>query len=305
MTPVSFLRACRFALQNFWRNIWLSVVTIVILVLTLFSITLSSGMNLVARQGVQLVKSKIDVSVYFKPSALEEDVKKLAATLSAMPQVQSVTYISREEALQQFKQKNAANPIIQETLNVLGGNPLGSSVILKAKDINDFPTIIDALDKPEYAAIIQDKDFAENERVITRLSQLTDRIRDIGLLVSALFSIIAALVIFNTIRITIYTYREEIGIMKLVGATNAFIRAPFIIESVFYALIAGVITLLLIVPLVGLSAPFVNNFFAGYGFDLLTYFGAHALQLFGLQILIGIVLSVISSMIAITRYLRM
>lgn len=304
MLLVSFLRALRFALQNFWRNIWLSVVTVFILVLTLFSVTFSAGLNVIATQAVSLVKNRVDVSIYFTEKSLEEDVRKVANELSGMPEVKEVTYISKEEALQSFREKNKDNPIIADTLDVLGTNPLGPTLVVKAKDISDFPTILAVVDKPEYSAIVQDRDFEENQLVIERLSDITNRARQIGLIVSLVFSLIAVLVIFNTIRITIYTYREEIGIMKLVGATNAFIRAPFLIESVLYAVLASMLSMILVIPIVAVSAPYLNAFFIGYGFDLLQSFQRHFWPLFGLQLLLGVALSVVSSAIAMTRHLR-
>ncbi len=301
---LSFFRALKFAWQNFWRNIWLSVVTIFILVLTLFSITFSSGVNLVAQQAITLVKNKIDVSIYFTEKTLEEDVHKVQDDLAALPEVKGVTYISREEALAAFKEKNAKNPVVQEVLDVLGTNPLGATLVVQAKRIEDFPTILKVLDKPEYQTMIQDRDFEDNQQTIARLSDITNRVRQVGLVVSAVFAIIAVLVMFNTIRITIYAYREEISIMKLVGATNWFVRAPFILESVLYALIASAVALLIILPLVGVSAPYINHFFGEYNFDLLQYFQAHLWSLFGVQVLVGVVLAIVSSMIAIGRHLR-
>ncbi len=304
MNLVSLYRAFKFALLNFGRNIWLSLVTVFILLLTLFSITFSSTLNLVAKEAITLIKDRVDVSIYFADTALEEDVREVASALTSLPEVKDVTYITREEALEFFKEKNEDNPVIQETLDVLGTNPLGPTLVVKAKRIEDFPAIIAVLDRPEYAKLIQDRDFEENEQVIDRLSAVTSRLGQVGLLISLVFTIIAALVIFNTIRITIYTYREEISIMKLVGASNWFIRAPFILESVFYALLAGLLNIALILPLIGFSAPFFNSFFSGYGFNLVQFFQQNLWYIFGVQILIGIALSVVSSMIAISRYLR-
>ncbi len=301
---ISFFRACRFAALNFWRNIWLSVVTIIILVLTLFSMTLSAGLNLMAKEAITLVKERVDVSIYFAPEALEEDVRKVADALAALPEVKDVTYISREEALASFRTRTADNPILKETLDTLDENPLGATLVVKAKDIADFPAIIAVVDKPEYAELIQDRDFEENQQVIDRLTQITDRITQIGYAVSAIFALIAMLVIFNTIRITIYTYREEIGIMKLVGASNWFVRAPFVLESVFYAALASALSMLIVLLIAAASAPYVNGFFSGYDFQLGAFLARQLWPLFLLQLLVGVLLSVLSSVIAISRYLR-
>ncbi|MBI4415309.1 MAG: hypothetical protein HY566_03685, partial [Candidatus Kerfeldbacteria bacterium] len=169
---LSFLRACKFAGQNFARNIWLSLVTIFILFLTLLSITFSSSLNLVAREALTLVKSRADVSVYFLPTSLDEDIQKVQAALSAVPEVRKVTFISRDEALRAFKERNAGNPIIQETIDVLGTNPLGATLVIQAKKIEDFPAILSVLDQPEYAELIQSRDYEENKQVFVRLSTI-------------------------------------------------------------------------------------------------------------------------------------
>lgn len=304
MTTVVLFRAIKFAWSNFWRNIWLSVVTIFILVLTLFSITFSSGLNLIAQQAVTLVKNSIDVTVYFTETALEEDVRAVQEDIALLPEVKDVSYKSREEALASFREQIADDPILLESLEALGTNPLGAELTIQAQKPEDFPKILAVLEKPEYQPLIQTQDYGESERAITRLSEVARRIRQIGIVVSIVFMVTAVLVMFNTIRITIYTYREEINIMKLVGATNWFVRAPFILESLLYALIASVVTLLIILPLVGITAPFLDNFFAGYNFDFLGYFQAHFWSLFGVQLAIAVVLSMVSSMFAIGRHLR-
>lgn len=304
MSIVSFTRVCKFAFQNFWRNIWLSLVTIFILFLTLFSITFSTSLNVVADKTIQAVKERVAVSVYFRQDAIEEDVRAVQEKLAAMPVVKDVQYISREEALNAFRDRTQNNPIIQETIDALGENPLGATLIVKAQNIDDYPQIVESLTVPEYENTIEDLDFEESQRVIERLSALSDRARVIGIIVSAVFSLVAILVLFNTIRITIYSYREEIGIMKLVGASNWFVRAPFVVESILYAVIASAFCLLVLVLLVGFSAPYLNSFFAGYNIDLVGYLQMHFVTVIGLQLFVAIVLAMLSSLFAVGRYLR-
>ncbi|MFH1171211.1 MAG: permease-like cell division protein FtsX [bacterium] len=304
MAAVSFTRVIKFALQNFWRNIWLSLVTIFILFLTLFSITFSSSINVVAVKTIAAVKERIAVSVYFQPTALEEDVRSVQEKIVAMQGVKDVQYVSREEALKRFRDQTANNPVIQQTIDALGNNPLGATLTIKAQNVSDYSAIVASLQKPEYEKIIEDIDFEESQTVINNLTTFSDRVRSIGIIISAIFSLVAVLVLFNTIRITIYSYREEIGIMKLVGASNWFVRAPFILESVLYAIIASILCLVALVGLVGVSAPYLNHFFSGYNLDLVSYLQAHFLVLIGLQLAVAIFLAVVSSLIAVGRYLR-
>lgn len=297
-------RTVKFALQGFVRNIWLSIVTIVILVLTLFSITMAAGINVLANQAIASVQNKVDVSVYFKPDVQEKDVLNVQNRLETMAQVKSVAYTSAEAALENFKSKHADDSVILDSINQLDENPLGATLVVKANSIDDYPAIMAALDGQEYSTLIQDKNYDDNQKVIERLGTLSDRVQRVGFIVSAIFVIIAILIIFNTIRINIYTHREEIGIMKLVGASNWFVRAPFLVESLFYGLLAVVICLLILYPLLSVIGPQVNTFFEGYDLNFSQYFSSQFWQIVGWQIVFAVALSVISSLIAIGRYLR-
>lgn len=286
------------------RNFWLSLVTIIILVLTLFSVTLVAGISVVAERAVESMHEKVDVSVYFKNEATEQDIFNVRYRLEALSQVDSVSYVSQEEALEAFKEKHKNEPLILDSLNQLDANPLGATLRIKAKNIDDYPEILSVLENSDYDQFIQDKNFDDNKDVIDKLSDLSSRIQRIGLIVSGIFVVIAILIIFNTIRINIYTHREEIGIMKLVGGTNWLIRAPFLIESILYAVLAVVITLAILYPLLGIVAPHVDNFFTGYNIDLSSYFDQNFWQIIGGQLIFAILLSVISSSIAIGKYMR-
>ncbi|MFA6909162.1 MAG: permease-like cell division protein FtsX [Patescibacteria group bacterium] len=304
MIFLTIYRALRFALQGFWRNIWLSVVTIIILVLTLLSVSMVGGINIIGREVVKSVESKVDVSVYFFPSVDEADVQNIQYRLETLGSVASVQYISKDDALEQFRTRHQDDEDIINSLDELKDNPLGATLVVKAKKVSDYPLILQVLDDPEYTELVQNRNFDDNERIVTRLSDISSRMQKGGLAVSAVFVIISILIIFNTIRITIYTHREEIGIMKLVGASNWFVRFPFLLESLLYGLIAVVITMLVLLPLVSFLSPYVQSLFEGYTFDLSTYFSENILIIFAAQIALATVLSVVSSAVAVGKYLR-
>ncbi len=301
---VFFYRAIKFSLQSFFRNIWLSVVTIIILVLTLFSVTLVAGINVAAERAIDAVKEKIDVSIYFHSDVSEEDVLDTQERLEEMPRVKNISYTSKDEALRQFKINHADEPLILESIEELDENPLGATLTIKAKAIEDYPAILSVIDVEPYSSLIQYRNYDDNELVIGRLSAISSNIQSIGVGISVVFVIIAILIIFNTIRINIYTHREEISIMKLVGATNMFVRSPFIIESFMYAIVAVAISVAILFPLLSIVGPYVDEFFKGYSFDLMVYFTSHLWQIIGLQLVFAGVLSFLSSSIAIGRYLR-
>jgi len=301
---VSFYRTIKFAFQSFWRNIWLSIVTIIILVLTLFSISIVGTINMVANAAIESVKEKVDVSAYFKNGVSETDILNTQANLESLSMVESIRYISSAEALAVFKEEHRDDPVVMESLEELAENPLPATLVIKANNIDDYRAILEVLESPEYSALIEDKDFEDHEEVITSLSNISKRVQRIGIIVSVIFIIIAILIIFNTIRINIYTHREEIGIMKLVGASNRFVRSPFLVESLMYAIIAVLISIAILYPLLGVITPQINDFFEGYDVNLIDYFNSHLWQIIGLQLAFSVVLSVLSSSIAIGKYLR-
>lgn len=303
---VSTYRTIKFAVQGFWRNIWLSVVTVIILVLTLLSISIVWGTNVVASQAIASIKDKVDVSVYFKPEVKADQVLAIQYRLEDMSQVKSVQYVSPEDALAKFKEAHKNDPVILESLNELKDNPLGATLIIKANNIDDYPEILKVLDDPNYSNLIyeEDKSFEDSKSVITRLSDISHKVGKIGLVISGVFIIITILIVFNTVRINIYTHREEIGIMKLVGATNWFIRSPFLLESVLYGIISAGIAIAIFYPLLGVISPQVSNFFEGYNFNLINYFNSHFWLFLGFLILCAVLLSVVSSAVAIGKYLK-
>ncbi|MBU0598013.1 permease-like cell division protein FtsX [Patescibacteria group bacterium] len=301
---VFFYRTIKFSFQGFFRNIWLSIVTIIILILTLLSVTTVAGINVVANQTLASVEDKVDVSVYFKPDVEEENVLSMQYRLEEISQVQSVNYVSKDEALEKFKAEHADESVILESLDQFEENPLGATLVIKANDIDDYPDILAFLENSDYDQLISDKNFDDNEAVINRLSDISVKIQNIGVIISGIFVIIAIMIIFNTIRINIYTHREEIGIMKLVGASNWFVRAPFLVESLMYAVFAVIITMAVLYPLLSVVAPQIDNFFQGYNLNLIEYFNTHVLKIIGYQIAFAVLLSVISSSIAIGRYMR-
>jgi len=282
----------------------LSIVTIIILVLTLFSVTTVAGINFVAEQAIESVKDKVDVSVYFKSEVEADEVINVRYRLEELSQVKEISYVSEEEALERFKEEHKDESAILESIDQLDENPLGATLIIKANSIDDYPSILLLLDDPDYDELIHDKSFVDNEKVINQLSELSNKIETVGIIVSIIFIAVAVLIVFNTIRINIYTHREEIGIMKLVGATNWFVRAPFLVESIIYAVMAVVICLAVLYPLLGVVAPQVNSFFEGHNLNIINYFNNNLWQIIGWQFAFAIILSIISSSIAIGRYLR-
>lgn len=297
-------RTIFFALQSFWRNIWLSLATIFVIFLALISVNFLLVINVISDSAIGAVKERIDVSVYFKPEVRESKIAEVKARLEALPQVKSITYRSSEENLESFKNRHQGDDKIQETLKELQGNPMGGTLVIRAKGLTEYPEIIKALDDPNYSELIEEKNFDDNRLVIERINSIADSIKKVVLVISLVFAIIAILIIFNTVRIAIFTHQNEIAIMKLVGAGNWFIRFPFIFESILCGVMGCFVTIVFLYPLLSGLQPYLSSFFNGVPFDVVGYFNHNFLWIFGGELLAIIIINIISSSIAIGKYLN-
>ena len=304
MNLTSIYRILTFAWQSFWRNIWLSVVTITIIVLTFISVNFLIVVNVVTDAAIDIIKNKVDVSLYFRPDVVEPQVLEVETYLSSLAQVKEINYVSQQAALEKFRQQHRDDTTIIESLEELSENPIGATLQIRAKNIEDYPTIIEVVNNSKYNDLILDKNFDDHNVYIAKIKNLSDNVGKIGFFLSGIFVFIALLIVFNTIRVAIYTHRQEIGVMKLVGATNWFIRSPFLVEAVFYGIIACIAAIIIVYPTLNLIQPHLNSFFLTEEFNITAYFNQNFWQIFGLELLITVFLNIVSSTIAIRRYLR-
>ncbi|MDP3986139.1 MAG: permease-like cell division protein FtsX, partial [Candidatus Veblenbacteria bacterium] len=296
MMLVTLTRVITFAFQNFWRNIWLSIVTVTIVTLSLISISLLGALSIVSSEALTRLDERIDISVYLKPELAETDVQTVKTRVEGLAGVKSVELVPAAEALARFKERHATNPLIAEALLELGENPLGASLVVKAVSEQGYQQILDEVTSEEFKPYVQEARYDDYRRVIEAITDLSGRLTKVGEIVSLIFLIISVLVVFNTIRMNIYTHREEISIMRLVGASNSFIRAPFVVESALYALLATLLTAAVFFPALQAVQPYVDGFFNGYRFDLVEYFTQNSLMFFGLQFLGATLLSILASL---------
>lgn len=302
---VSFYRLIKFAFQDFWRNKWLSLVTIVILILTFLTISFLIIFNITASKSINLIQDKIDVSVYFKEDVPEEKITQSQFQLLSLASTKNIRYVSSEQALENFKIKHSDNKKLIDILGALDGNPLGASLIITAKNVEGYSQIIDVLNSDDFKDIIQNTqtDFNDYRQVVDKISLITNKVKKIGVIASIVFALITLLIVFYTIKIAIYTHKDEIAIMKLVGAGNLFIKAPFLIESIFFAVIASLLSVAILYPILKFISPHLE-FFIGSDFNILTYFKANILAIMGWQLLGAILLNLISSSMALGKYLK-
>jgi cell division transport system permease protein len=287
---------------SFWRNKWLSSAAISMMSLAILSITSLILINVLINSLTANLEDKIDVSVYFKLDTSEDEILAVRNELVELPQVRSIEYVSTEEALARFKERHKDNQVLMQSLKELDSNPLEASLNIKAQRASQYEAIANFFNQNQYQEIIDKINYLENKAVIARLSSMTITIRQVGFVILLVLAILAVLVTFNTIRLTIYSARKEIKVMKLVGASNWFIRGPFIVEGALYGVIAALIALFILYPLLWYLSPKITAYLPGT--DLLYFFQANFITLFLFQVVIGVGLGTVSSLVAIRRYLE-
>ncbi len=294
---------------NFWRNGFVSLSSVVVMVITLFVIGSLIFLNAMLKQSLELIKDKVDVNAYFVTTANESSIMAVKQSLEALPEVSRVDYISRDQALQNFRDRHQGDEVELQALDELGDNPLRASLAIKAKDPSQYETIATFLNdnenavSPNGSSIIAKINYNDNRVAIDRLTQIIDAIAKFGLAVTVTLVVTSIIIVFNTIRLAIYIAREEIAVMRLVGASNAYIRGPFVFEGIMYGIIAAIITLLVFYPLTLWLGSSTQAFFGGV--NLFTYYTMHFGPIFLTIVGAGILLGAISSYLAVKKYLRM
>lgn len=299
---ITFKRIIKSGLKNFYRNGWLSTATISVMVLTLVVISALLMLNVIASAVLTNLQEKIDVSVYFKLEAIEEDILVIKSQLEKLTEVERVNYVSRDEALMKFRERHKDNPYLIQSLQELGENPLEASLNIKSREASQYEAISKFLEGIYYSNIIDKVDYRQNKEVIDKLAYIIANIKLAGLSLSGVLILVVILVTFNAIRLAIYSSREEIKVMRLVGASNWFIQGPFIIEGILYGIFSSLITLGILYPIFYFASPKLSGFLSIE--DFFTYFQANVWSFLVLLLGIGVVLGVLSSFVAIRKYLK-
>jgi len=301
MFLLSFFRVIKFSFQDLWRNIWLSAVTIVILVLGLLSVNLLLVVKVLGSTAVSAIKEKIDISLYLKPEADESRILALKSQISLVSQVKEVNYISKQTALETFRNKHKDNQEILQALAELGKNPLSPSLVIRPKDVDNYEELIAALNGFD-DEIIESRNFDDHQAILMKINNLTKKASEAGLIISLLFILISILVVYNTVRIAIYTHKREIGIMKLVGASTWFIRSPYLISGIIYSLIGVVAIIIILYPLLNFIQPYLETFFSGLEVNILKYYNNNFFTIFGLEFLAITLINFLASLVAVGKY---
>lgn len=299
--PITLKRIVKSGMISFKRNGWLSAATIMIMSLVLFVLGLLVMTSALAQTVLSSLESKIDISIYFVPEAQEDDILAVKQEVETLPDVAEVTYISKQDALAIFREKHKNNALIAEALAEIGENPLTASLNIRAVNPADYSKISEFLAAKNYP-IVEKINYFENQLIIEQLNSVFSAVRGVGTLLILFFTALAILVAFNTIRLAIYTMREEIGIMRLVGASSWFIRGPFIVSGAIYGIISAIFTMAIFFPFAWAVSPKIATIVPE--FNVFQYLVANMWQLILILSLTGMALGVISSIIAIRKYLR-
>jgi len=293
--------------KNFVRGGAVSAATVLIMTVTLAIIGSLIFLSALLSYTLQMIEDKVDVSVYFVTTASETDIFAVRDQLQKLPQVTSVTYTSAADALTAFRARHENDQLTLQALDELGGNPLDASLEVQAKNPSEYESIVNFLEaSPALSAsgtsVIDRINYAQNKEVIDRLSLAIQATREIGLAVVVLFALASILIAFATVRLAIYTAKDEIAVMRLVGASNAYIQGPFIVTGIITGVTAAVLVLLLLWPATWYAGEKTSSWFGG--FNVASYYAAHFASIFTLLIVSSIVLGAIASVLAIHRYLK-
>ncbi len=292
---------------NFWRNGFVTLASVLVMTVTLFVLGSLVLTGVILNSTLSELKSKVDMNIYFTTEASENKILDLKSALEAQTTVAHVVYLSREDALAQFRERHKNDELTLSALDELGDNPLGALLNVQAKEttqyegiaafVNEYPTVTatpSILDKINY--------FDERQRVaIDRLTRITDAGNRIGFALILVLGFITVAITFNTIRLVIYTSRDEIAVMRLVGADQMYVRAPFMVEGLLYGLVAGMVALILFYPFTYWLGSATANFLGGI--NVFSYYLSHFFLFFLLIVGTGVILGVISSFLAVRRYL--
>lgn len=307
---ITFVRMCRYGINNFSRNAWLSIAATAVMTITLLIVFTTLTARNVLTSTVDDLRNKVDISIYLKNDITDDEVEELEQKLSNTENITTTRYISADEAKQIYAEQNSTDPNQLNIIAELPNNPFPPSLRVGVEDLNNMSSLESLVsDDEEFKAALNPDprrapSFAgERREIIQNIGQWVTFADQVGLIASAVFITISVLIIFNTIRMAIFNRKEEIQMMKLIGADRAFIRGPFVVEGVMYGFFAAIIaTALGWAGLVTLQQPLTE-----YGIviqptlDLLIAFSP--IVVVGM-IGIGAFIGIISALFAVRRYLK-
>lgn len=317
MIFTSAKRVIKTGFINFWRNGFLSLAAVITITLSLLAFGTLIFANAFGQTLVEQIKNKVDINVYLTLSADEADILNLKKTIEQLPEVSKVEYINRDQVLADFKDKWKDNTLILQGLEEVGDNPFPAVLNVKAKEPSQYAGIASFLEgkgvlSKSGISIVDKINYNQNKLVIDRLGRIIPAIEKTGSILAIVLVVVALIITFNTIRLIIYTAKDEISVMKLVGASNSYIRWPFVVSGIMCGIFSGIFTIILLsgiayysdVAIVKFAGIENANDFGLSSSVLLKYLLKNITQIFVIIMGSGIVLGAISSYLAVRRYLK-
>lgn len=305
------MRTFKSGAKNFVRNGWLSIATVSVMVITLFVV--NTQLAIIGANDLRLkdVQNRVNISVEIRPETTATELEEFQRELQAYDQVLSVELVDKEEALAEFKSFTQSGSTIQSGIETLGENFLYDTLVLKTHDPSQYEEVVKKIETSASAKYVEEINYHKYRTIIDGLSSELKTTRKFSLTLAITLSLVAILVTFNSIRITMYSHKQEIEIMKLVGASNNYVRFPFIWEGIFYGLASALVA----IPLSFFYLKFITNGEASssvFAFSntkflkefLSVYFMNNIFVIVSLQFVLAVMLGVISSLIAMSKYLK-
>ncbi len=303
MKTIKLARVLREGWQNFYRDKWLTLATIIIMTLSLYLIGVAVFLGFGVLHVIDSVENRINISMYFDFTVDEGRILEIKKELEekSIEQIQSVAYVSRDKALEDFMQREGDSKEIKEALDMIGENPLPASLVIVANNTADYDSIDKYLHQ-EYDEYIMNTNLEKNKGVINELQQFIIFIRNGGIVLGVVFAIIAVLVTLNTVRMSLYAHRKEFEVMRLVGASNLYIKIPTLVEGMLYGFASAVLASVILVGTIFAVNPFASKIIENV--DIVNFYSKNMAQVILVIIIFGVTLGFISSLLAVQRYLE-
>lgn len=296
-------RTLRSGFISFWRNGSVSLASVLVMTITLIVISCVLFVGVVLNTTLKDIQTKVDINVYFTKDATQDGIDQIVKSVKALPEVADITYTNKADSLAEFRARHQNDQLTIQALDELGDNPLGAKMSVRAKDPSQYGTIAKFIKNSAGDDRTVDRiNYDENKVAIDKLSEIIVASRKLGFAAITFFIFVSVLITFNTIRLAIFIFREEISVMQLVGASAMYIRGPFVTSGVMYGVCSGLLSMLILWPIsywLGLLSDTL-----GVTVNLYQYYQDNWFQLAFLLIVSGLILGATSSYLAVKRYLR-
>ncbi len=302
----NFKRIVHSGFTNFWRNGIVSLSAVLIMFITLFIISITLFSSALLQHTLNSLQDKVDVNINMLIIANEQDILNLKTSLEKLPEVEKIEYVSRDQALESYRERHKDDERILSALDELDENPLGAALNIRAKDPRYYESIQSFLNKNQPAGgnntIVENVNFAQKKQAIDRLTAIIDAGKQFGVVITIIFVLLSILITLNTIRLAIFISKDEIHLMNMVGANHGYISGPFVVTGALYGIVSAIFVLISLYPITYFIGPRIAPVF--FDMNLFSYYVSNFGQMFLIIFFSGILIGAISSFLAINRYLK-